>query len=152
MSEVREQVSAPADLVQLIDKPSLAKTRALMAGADLIVPTGGKPWSRHCTAQESGPREWAWGIRFHVVDESADFEGLVEIHRRCQELRLCHQSSGGIHSSTPGHIMDLALGTQTARVMVNQNLDEGTGSPRTGLAIFLEPELRHLGRKYQAAV
>jgi sulfoacetaldehyde dehydrogenase len=33
--------------------------------------------------------------------------------------------------------MVLAMGTKTARVMVNQNLNEGAGSPRNGLPYTL---------------
>ncbi len=39
----------------------------------------------------------------------------------------------GIHTSTEEHITALATGTRTARVLVNQNLNEGAGSPRNGL-------------------
>ncbi|MGH8521544.1 MAG: aldehyde dehydrogenase family protein, partial [Gammaproteobacteria bacterium] len=42
MREACTQIGAPADLVQLVDKPSLAKTQELMRQADLIVATGGE--------------------------------------------------------------------------------------------------------------
>lgn len=43
----------------------------------------------------------------------------------------------GIHTSCDDHVQSLALGTKTARVMVNQNLNEGAGSPRNGLPFTL---------------
>lgn len=43
----------------------------------------------------------------------------------------------GIHSETEENIMAVALNTQTGRVMVNQNLNEGAGSPRNGLPYTL---------------
>jgi sulfoacetaldehyde dehydrogenase len=41
MRQACEQVGAPADLVQIVDRPSIARTQELMAGADLVVATGG---------------------------------------------------------------------------------------------------------------
>jgi len=43
----------------------------------------------------------------------------------------------GIHSENEANIMAVALGTKTARVMVNQNLNEGAGSLRNGLPYTL---------------
>ena len=43
----------------------------------------------------------------------------------------------GIHSENEENIMALALNTKTGRVMVNQNLNEGAGSPRNGLPYTL---------------
>ena len=43
----------------------------------------------------------------------------------------------GIHTSRDDHVDALALGTKTARVLVNQNLNEGAGSPRNGLPFTL---------------
>jgi sulfoacetaldehyde dehydrogenase len=43
----------------------------------------------------------------------------------------------GIHSQNNDNIMAVALGTKTARVMVNQNLNEGAGSLRNGLPYTL---------------
>lgn len=43
----------------------------------------------------------------------------------------------GIHSRNEDHILALALGTKTGRVMVNQNLNEGAGSPRNGMPYTL---------------
>ena len=43
----------------------------------------------------------------------------------------------GIHSANEHHVNELAMRTKTARVMVNQNLNEGAGSPRNGLPFTL---------------
>ncbi|MCF8543321.1 MAG: aldehyde dehydrogenase family protein [Candidatus Nanopelagicales bacterium] len=43
----------------------------------------------------------------------------------------------GIHTSSDEHVDALAFGTRTARVMVNQNLNEGAGSARNGLPFTL---------------
>jgi sulfoacetaldehyde dehydrogenase len=43
----------------------------------------------------------------------------------------------GIHTSSDAHVDALAFGTRTARVMVNQNLNEGAGSVRNGLPFTL---------------
>jgi sulfoacetaldehyde dehydrogenase len=43
----------------------------------------------------------------------------------------------GIHTRSDAHVDALAFGTKTARVLVNQNLNEGAGSPRNGLPFTL---------------
>ncbi len=43
----------------------------------------------------------------------------------------------GIHTASDEHVDALAFGTRTARVMVNQNLNEGAGSARNGLPFTL---------------
>jgi sulfoacetaldehyde dehydrogenase len=43
----------------------------------------------------------------------------------------------GIHTSRDDHVDALADGTRTARVLVNQNLNEGAGSPRNGMPFTL---------------
>jgi sulfoacetaldehyde dehydrogenase len=42
-----------------------------------------------------------------------------------------------IHTSSDAHVDAVAGGTRTARVLVNQNLNEGAGSPRNGLPFTL---------------
>jgi sulfoacetaldehyde dehydrogenase len=43
----------------------------------------------------------------------------------------------GIHTTRDDHVDALAFGTKTARVLVNQNLNEGAGSVRNGLPFTL---------------
>ncbi|MGR9106259.1 MAG: aldehyde dehydrogenase family protein [Gammaproteobacteria bacterium] len=74
MREACERVGAPADLVQVIDQPSLAKTGELMHGADLIVATGGESMVK--AAYSSGTPAYGVGVgnSVHVVDETADIQ------------------------------------------------------------------------------
>lgn len=262
MREACEQVGAPADLVQLIDAPSLAKTQELMRLADLIVATGGEAMVK--AAYSSGTPAYGVGVgnSVHVVDETADIDdaakaiataktfdyatscladnavvaatdiyGDLTAALAAQGAYLCdaaekaklrelmwpqagaaipavaviaksaariaelagfsiaedrrflvveedgvgpeHPFSGeklsvvlalyrydgaignavervnaitqyqghghtcGIHTRCDEHVMALALGTKTARVMVNQSLNEGAGSPRNGMPYTL---------------
>ena len=262
MRDACEQVGAPADLVQVLDRPSLAKTRELMRQADLIVATGGESMVK--AAYSSGTPAYGVGVgnSVHVVDETADlgdaarciatakafdyatscladnavlaeaaiYDQLLdlllqqgghlcapdekaklqalmwpqpgaaipaleviarspneiasragfEVRPDCRFLiveesgagpdhpfsgeKLCvvlalyryeggidravkqvnaitdyqgHGHTCGIHTRNDAHAMTLAFGTRTARVMVNQNLNEGAGSPRNGLPYTL---------------
>jgi sulfoacetaldehyde dehydrogenase len=256
-----EQVGAPADLVQSMPAPSLAKSQELMRQADLIVATGGAGMVH--AAYSSGTPAYGVGVgnAVHVVDETADLADAAtaivaaktfdyatscladnalivhadvydELLRRLTQAggHLCDQSqkdklravmwpdggpvpaigvvakpaayiadlagfsvdqgcpmllveetgtgpshpfSGeklnvvlaiyrydgdisaaadlvnaitayqglghtcGIHTSSDAHVEQLAMTTKTARVLVNQNLNEGAGSPRNGLPFTL---------------
>jgi len=256
------QVGAPADLVQVIENPSLAKTQRLMQLADLIVATGGAAMVK--AAYSSGTPAYGVGVgnAVHVVDQSADLDDAavmiaaakrhdhatscladnavvaqesiyqtlvaklrqagghlctdaeksklqalmwpdpavhlpsalviaksarhiaalagIEVPENCTFLIVeehgvgvdfpfsgeklspvlalyryrdgieqaiatvnaitSYQGQGhtcGIHTTNEENVMALALGTKTARVMVNQNLNEGAGSPRNGLPYTL---------------
>lgn len=63
MREACEQVGAPADLVQVIEKPSLPKTQQLMQQADLIVATGGLS-NGESGIQFRHSSLWSWGREF----------------------------------------------------------------------------------------
>jgi sulfoacetaldehyde dehydrogenase len=257
-----EQVGAPADLVQVVEKPSLAKTQRLMQLADLIVATGGAAMVK--AAYSSGTPAYGVGVgnSVHVVDETADLDdaaamiaaakrhdhatscladnavvaqetiyqtlldklqqaggylcsaaekarlqGLmwpdpsvhlpsveviaksarhiaalagIQVPENCTFLIVEEHGAGadfpfsgeklspvlalyryeagidnaiaqvnaitayqgqghtcGIHTTNDAHAMALAMRTKTARVMVNQNLNEGAGSPRNGLPYTL---------------
>ncbi|WP_374090816.1 aldehyde dehydrogenase family protein [Methylomicrobium lacus] len=256
------QVGAPADLVQVIEKPSLAKTQRLMQLADLIVATGGAAMVK--AAYSSGTPAYGVGVgnSVHVVDETADLDdaaAMIAAAKRHDHATSCladnavvaqesiyqtllsklrqagghlctdeeksklqalmwpdpsvhipsalviaksarhiaglagiqvpddctfliveesgagpdfpfsgeklspvlalyryrdgidnaiaevnaitsYQGQGhtcGIHTANEAHVMELAMRTKTARVMVNQNLNEGAGSPRNGLPYTL---------------
>ena len=262
MREACEQVGAPADLVQVIEKPSLSKTQQLMQQADLIVATGGAAMVK--AAYSSGTPAYGVGVgnSVHVVDETSDLDDAAntiaiakkfdyatscladnsvvahesiydELTERLQKLgaHLCnadekdklqrlmwptpenhipcveviakspthiaklagfnvpedcscliveengtgpdHPFSGeklspvlslykyfgkidnainqvnaiteyqgqghtcGIHTTNDDHAIALAMQTKTARVMINQSLNEGAGSPRNGLPYTL---------------
>jgi sulfoacetaldehyde dehydrogenase len=48
-----------------------------------------------------------------------------------------HGHTCGIHTLSDDHALALAMQTKTGRVMVNQSLNEGAGSPRNGLPYTL---------------
>lgn len=255
------RVGAPPDLVQVLARPSIAKTQALMQSVDLIVATGGADMVR--AAYSSGTPAFGVGVgnAVHVVDETADvddaarmiaraktfdqatscladnavvahesiYDGLVgrlvaegahmcdaaekarlrdvmwpggahlpsldviakpaariaelagialapgrtflvveedgvgpehpfsgeklsvvlalyryrgAIHGAVAQVNAitAYQGLGhtcGIHTRNDAHVDALAFGTKTARVLVNQNLNEGAGSPRNGLPFTL---------------
>jgi sulfoacetaldehyde dehydrogenase len=255
------QVGAPADLVQTIERPSIARTQELMRQADLVVATGGAAMVR--AAYSSGTPAYGVGVgnAVHVVDETADIadaaamivaaktfdlatsclaDNAVVVEAGVHDVLLAelvargghvcdqdekealakamwpdgghiptldvvarpageiaalagfeiaadrtflivaedgwgpahpfsgeklsvvlalytyrggishavaivnaitgHQGLGhtcGIHTSSDANVEALAHGTRTARVMVNQNLNEGAGSPRNGLPFTL---------------
>lgn len=74
MREACVQVGAPADLIQVIEKPSLLKTQELMQQADLIIATGGAGMVK--AAYSSGTPAYGVGVgnAVHVVDETADLD------------------------------------------------------------------------------
>jgi sulfoacetaldehyde dehydrogenase len=255
------QVGAPSDLIQVVERPSIAKTDSLMRMSDLIVATGGASMVK--AAYSSGTPAYGVGVgnSVHVVDETADLDDAAQMiakaktfdyatscladnsvvaHSSIYEdlkqklaaqgghvctpaeksrlqavmwpkgehipsieivakpasriaalagielapdrsfffveedevgeahpfsgeklsvvLALYHYQGGidgaiglvnritsyqgaghtcGIHSRRDDHVMALALGTKTARVMVNQSLNEGAGSVRNGLPYTL---------------
>lgn len=257
-----EQLGASADLIQVVQNPSLTKTQELMRQTDLIIATGGEAMVK--AAYSSGTPAYGVGVgnTVHIADETADvhdmancvataktfdyatscladnavvvhssiYATLVEllieaggylcstqeknqlqhimwtdvqhpipsinviaksaaviaeqagiyVPEQCKFLMVEEQLTGsdalfsgeklssvltlyrydggidnaialvnritdyqgrghtcGIHSQNEANIMAVALGTKTARVMVNQNLNEGAGSLRNGLPYTL---------------
>jgi sulfoacetaldehyde dehydrogenase len=263
MREGCARVGAPPDLVQVLARPSIAKTQELMRQADLIVATGGADMVR--SAYSSGTPAYGVGVgnAVHVVDETGDLDDAARMIARAKTFdqatscladnaviahetiydalvarlvaegaHMCdaaekarlrgvmwpggahlpsldviakpaariaelagislapgrtfivveeeedgvgpeHPFSGeklsvvlalyryrggienavaqvnaitayqglghtcGIHTTSDAHVDALAFGTKTARVLVNQNLNEGAGSPRNGLPFTL---------------
>lgn len=78
MREACVQVGAPADLVQVVENPSLTKTQKLMQQADLIVATGGAAMVK--AAYSSGTPAYGVGVgnAVHVVDETADLDDAAK--------------------------------------------------------------------------
>jgi len=74
MREGVKTVGAPADLVQIVDRPSIARTQELMKAVDLIVATGGAEMVK--AAYSSGTPAYGVGVgnSVHVVDETADLD------------------------------------------------------------------------------
>jgi len=79
MREACVQVGAPADLVQIIEKPSLSKTQKLMQQADLIIATGGAGMVK--AAYSSGTPAYGVGVgnAVHVVDETGDLDDAANM-------------------------------------------------------------------------
>lgn len=79
MRQACEQVGVSPDLVQVIAKPSLAKTQALMCQADLIIATGGASMVK--AAYSSGTPAYGVGVgnSVHVVDETADLDDAAKM-------------------------------------------------------------------------
>ena len=88
------QVGAPADLVQSLTAPSIAKTQELMRQADLIVATGGAAMVK--AAYSSGTPAYGVGVgnSVHVVDETADLADAAADDRGGQDLRLRDELPG----------------------------------------------------------
>ena len=73
------QVGAPADLIQMIEQPSLSKTNELMQQADLVVATGGAAMVK--AAYSSGTPAYGVGVgnSVHVVDETGDIDDAAQM-------------------------------------------------------------------------
>lgn len=73
------RVGASADLVQMIERPSIAKTDLLMRMSDLVVATGGAGMVK--AAYSSGTPAYGVGVgnSVHVVDESADLDDAADM-------------------------------------------------------------------------
>jgi sulfoacetaldehyde dehydrogenase len=78
MREACVLVGAPADLIQTVPSPSVARTKELMAGADLVVATGGAGMVK--AAYSSGTPAYGVGVgnSVHVVDETADLADAAQ--------------------------------------------------------------------------
>ena len=76
-----EVVGAPADLIQIVSRPSIAKTQELMRQSDLVVATGGAAMVK--AAYSSGTPAYGVGVgnAVHVVDETADLDDAARRSR-----------------------------------------------------------------------
>lgn len=87
-----------------------------------------------------GPDSPFSGEKLSVVLAVYRYEGGIDAAvARVNEI-TSYQGLGhtcGIHTSVDAHVDALAFGTRTARVLVNQNLNEGAGSMRNGLPFTL---------------
>jgi sulfoacetaldehyde dehydrogenase len=74
MRSALERLGAPADLLQCVDRPSIAVANALMSGCDLTIATGGQPMVR--AAYSSGKPAYGVGAgnATMVIDETANIE------------------------------------------------------------------------------
>jgi sulfoacetaldehyde dehydrogenase len=80
------------------------------------------------------------GEKLSVVLALYQYQGGIDSAIGLVNEITSYQGAGhtcGIHSSREDHILALAFGTKTSRVMVNQSLNEGAGSVRNGLPYTL---------------
>jgi sulfoacetaldehyde dehydrogenase len=118
----------------IIAKPAAEIAR--MAG--LSIPTD----RRFLIVEEDGvgPDHPFSGEKLSVVLALYRYEGDIENAVRLVNAITHYQGRGhtcGIHTRSEEHVTALAHGTKTGRVLVNQNLNEGGGSPRNGLPYTL---------------
>jgi sulfoacetaldehyde dehydrogenase len=80
------------------------------------------------------------GEKLSVVLAVYRYEGDIDAAAELVNAITAYQGLGhtcGIHTSSDANVERLAMATRTARVLVNQNLNEGAGSPRNGLPFTL---------------
>jgi len=117
----------------------VAKSAVAIAGlAGFSIPTD----RRFLVVEDNGvgPEHPFSGEKLSVVLALYRYEGAIENAVRWVNAITDYQGRGhtcGIHTRCDEHVMALALGTKTARVIVNQSLNEGAGSPRNGLPYTL---------------
>lgn len=99
MREAIAAQGAPADLFQVIEKPSIPLTQALMANCDLVMATGGQPMVR--AAYSSGRPAYGVGAgnSTMVFDETTD---VVEAARN---TRVSKTSDFGSGCSADGNLL-----------------------------------------------
>jgi sulfoacetaldehyde dehydrogenase len=88
----------------------------------------------------AGPEHPFSGEKLSVVLALYRYDGDIGAAAELVNAITAYQGLGhtcGIHTSSDRNVERLALATRTARVLVNQNLNEGAGSPRNGLPFTL---------------
>ena len=88
----------------------------------------------------TGPEHPFSGEKLSVVLALYRYDGDIAAAADLVNAITAYQGLGhtcGIHTSSDANVERLALATRTARVLVNQNLNEGAGSPRNGLPFTL---------------
>ena len=88
----------------------------------------------------AGPDHPFSGEKLSVVLALYRYDGGIERAVEWVNAITGYQGLGhtcGIHTRDDHHVEALAAGTKTARVLVNQNLNEGAGSARNGLPFTL---------------
>lgn len=128
------QAGAPVPAVAVIAKS--ASQIAEMAGISM-------PGDRRFLVVEEdgvGPDHPFSGEKLSVVLALYRYDGGIENAVKLVNAITLYQGRGhtcGIHTRSDAHVMALGLGTKTGRVLVNQSLNEGAGSPRNGLPYTL---------------
>ena len=88
----------------------------------------------------TGPEHPFSGEKLSVVLALYRYDGDIDAAAGLVNDITAYQGLGhtcGIHTSSDANVERLAMTTRTGRVLVNQNLNEGAGSPRNGLPFTL---------------
>jgi acyl-CoA reductase-like NAD-dependent aldehyde dehydrogenase len=88
----------------------------------------------------SGPDHPFSGEKLSVVLALYRYQGGISAAADVVNSITAYQGLGhtcGLHTASDQNVEQLAMTTRTARVLVNQNLNEGAGSPRNGLPFTL---------------
>jgi sulfoacetaldehyde dehydrogenase len=99
MRAALEQLGAPVDLLQCVEKPSIAVANALMSACDLTIATGGQPMVR--AAYSSGKPAYGVGAgnATMVIDETADIEEAA------RNSRISKTNDNGSGCSADGNLI-----------------------------------------------
>ena len=99
MREVLEKEGAPADILQCLTRVNIPMSKALMAGADLVMATGGQPMVR--AAYSSGTPAYGVGAgnATMIIDETAD------IKEAARNTMLSKTSDFGSGCSADGNLV-----------------------------------------------
>lgn len=99
MREALVREGAPADILQCIEEPSLAKTDELMKRADLVIATGGRPMVK--AAYSSGTPAFGSGAgnSTMIIDETAD------VKEAAMNTRISKTSDFGSGCSCDGNLV-----------------------------------------------
>ena len=94
-----DQIGAPVDLLQCVEKPSIPLAQALMAGCDLTIATGGPPMVR--AAYSSGKPAYGVGAgnATMVIDETAD------VAEAARNTRISKTNDNGSGCSADGNLV-----------------------------------------------
>jgi sulfoacetaldehyde dehydrogenase len=88
----------------------------------------------------TGPDHPFSGEKLCVVLAIYRYRGDISAAAELVNAITAYQGLGhtcGLHTSSDANVDRLAMATRTARVLVNQNMNEGAGSPRNGLPFTL---------------
>ena len=99
MREALEKLGAPADLLQCITLPSISMTEALMARADLVIATGGRPMVK--SAYSSGTPCYGSG----AGNATMIFDDTTDIQIAAHNTMLSKTSDYGSGCSADGNII-----------------------------------------------
>ena len=153
----------------LCDQPQKEALRALMwpdggaipaisvvaKSAERIAELAGFKVGQECPAilveeTGTGPGHPFSGEKLSVVLAVYRYDGDISRAAELVNAITAYQGLGhtcGIHTSSDANVEQLAMTTKTARVLVNQNLNEGAAQPAQWPAVHAQPQLRDLGRQ-----